>query len=62
VAVEGVDIVDGGVLSVARTVLDVEKRRKRNQNRLSAGNAKDLASKKGSAVSRPDRTCLAGSS
>lgn len=39
VAVEGVDIVDGEVLSVTRTVLDV-KRRKCNHDRLSAGNAK----------------------
>lgn len=46
-AVEGVDIVDGGVLSVTRTVLDVEKRRRKcNHDRLSAGNAQnDLASK-----------------
>lgn len=52
-AVEGVDIVDGGVLSVTRTVLDVEEERRCNHDRLSAGNAKDLASrKKGDSLGR----------
>jgi hypothetical protein len=58
VAVEGVDIVDGGVLSVTRTVLDVEREEVESRP-IVGGKCVDWASTKGGKVSRPRQTCLA---